>query len=192
MPKTEIKKMTVEKTLLEDCLLLKPRVFADARGSFFETYNQREFQKKTGLAINFVQDNQSISQKGALRGLHLQKGAMAQAKLVRVILGEILDVVVDLRAGSKTFGKTYSTFLSGENNYQLYIPRGFAHGFITLSESAIFSYKCDNYYDKASEAGIIYNDKTLEIDWKYPLDQAILSPKDLELPTFEEFLQKEK
>lgn len=183
--------MIIEKTPLQDCLLIKPRVFEDDRGSFFESYNHREFQKNTGLEIDFVQDNQSVSQKGALRGLHLQVGKMAQAKLVRVIQGEILDVVVDLRTNSNTFGKTYSTSLSGENNHQLFIPRGFAHGFITLSETAIFSYKCDNYYDKASESGIIYNDKTLKIDWNYPLDKAILSPKDMELPTFEEFLQKE-
>lgn len=184
--------MTVEKTSLQDCLLLKPRVFEDERGSFFENYNRRTFQKATGLEIDFVQDNQSISQKGALRGLHLQVGEMAQAKLVRVVKGEILDVAVDLRDGSPSFGKSHSVFLSGKNNHQLFIPKGFAHGFITLSEMAIFAYKCDNYYDKASEAGIIFNDKTLDIDWKYPLDKAIVSAKDMELPTFPQFLRRQE
>lgn len=179
--------MTIEKTHLQDCLLIKPSVFRDERGSFFESYNHAAFQKETGLEIDFVQDNQSISQKGALRGLHLQTGKMAQAKLVRVIKGEILDVAVDLRESSPTFGKVFSVLLSGENNHQLFIPRGFAHGFVTLSETAIFAYKCDNYYDKASESGIIYNDETLNIDWKFPLDKAIVSEKDLKLPTFSEF-----
>lgn len=184
--------MTVEKTPLQDCLLLKPRVMKDDRGSFFESYNHREFQKATGLEIDFVQDNQSSSKKGALRGLHLQLGKMAQAKLVRVIQGEILDVVVDVRKNSPSFGKTYRAMLSGENNHQLFIPRGFAHGFVTLSETAIFAYKCDNYYDKASESGIIFNDEMLNIDWNYPLDQVILSEKDAVLPDFKEFLRKRK
>ncbi|HET8810824.1 MAG TPA: dTDP-4-dehydrorhamnose 3,5-epimerase [Flavobacteriaceae bacterium] len=184
--------MTVEKTPLQDCLLLKPRVMKDDRGSFFESYNHREFQKATGLEIDFVQDNQSSSKKGALRGLHLQLGKMAQAKLVRVIQGEILDVVVDVRKNSPSFGKTYRVVLSGENNHQLFIPRGFAHGFVTLSETAIFAYKCDNYYDKAAESGIIFNDEVLNIDWNYPLDQVILSEKDAVLPDFEEFLRRQE
>lgn len=184
--------MTIEKTPLQDCLLIKSRVFRDDRGSFFESYNHAAFQKATGVEVNFVQDNQSVSKKGALRGLHLQLGKMAQAKLVRVIQGEILDVVVDLRQDSSTFGKVFSVVLSGENNHQLFLPRGFAHGFVTLSETVIFSYKCDNYYDKASEAGIIYNDKTLNIDWKYPSDKLIISEKDRVLPTFSEFLRRQE
>lgn len=184
--------MTIEKTPLQDCLLLKPRVFKDDRGSFFESYNHCEFQKNTGLVIDFVQDNQSVSQKGALRGMHLQTGKAAQAKLVRVIQGEILDVVVDVRRKSSSFGRTYSVILSGENNHQLFIPRGFAHGFVTLSEMAIFAYKCDNYYDKSSEAGIIYNDESLNIDWGFPLEKVIISDKDRILPTFDEFLRRQK
>lgn len=179
--------MQVEKTPLKDCLIIKPRVFKDARGSFFESFNQEIFQKETGLEVNFVQDNQSISKKGTLRGFHLQTGDYAQAKLVRVVKGEVMDVVIDLREDSDTFGETYSIILNEQNNHQLFVPRGFGHAFITISEEAVFLYKCDNYYHKASEAGIIYNDKKLNIDWHLPNDQLILSDKDKELPTFEEF-----
>lgn len=179
--------MTVEKTPLEGCLLIKPQVFKDDRGSFFESYNHKLFQEKTGLNIDFIQDNQSISQRGALRGIHLQMGDNAQAKLVRVVQGEVLDVAVDLRKGSSTFGKTYSIILNEENNFQLFIPKGFGHGFITLSKTAIFAYKCDNYYHKTSEAGVIYNDPMLNIDWQLPKEEFILSPKDQVLPTLEEF-----
>lgn len=180
--------MTVEKTPLQDCLLVKPRVFEDERGSFFESFNQAQFQKETGLAIDFIQDNQSISQRGALRGLHLQIGKMAQAKLVRVVFGEVLDVVVDLRKDSPSFGKSFQAVLNTQNNAQLFVPRGFAHGFVTLSETAIFAYKCDNYYDKASESGIIYNDPQLTIDWQFPLEKTIVSAKDQELPSLADFL----
>lgn len=179
--------MQVEKTPLKDCLVIKPRVFEDDRGCFFESFNQQTFKKETGLNVNFIQDNQSVSKKGTLRGLHLQKGEHAQAKLVRVVKGEVMDVVVDLREGSETYGKTYSIILNEKNNHQLFVPRGFAHGFITLSEEAIFAYKCDNYYNKASEAGIIYNDKTLNIDWHLPEEQLTISAKDKELPTLAEF-----
>jgi len=179
--------MQVEKTPLKDCFLLKPRVFSDDRGSFFESFNEEVFQKETGLKVNFIQDNQSISQLGTLRGFHLQTGEHAQAKLVRVVQGEVMDVVVDLRKDSDTFGETFSTILNDHNNRQLFVPRGFAHAFITLSEEVIFAYKCDNYYHKESEAGIIYNDKHLDIDWHLPQDQLILSEKDQQLPTFEEF-----
>lgn len=178
--------MKVEQTPLQGCLLIKPDVFRDERGSFFESYNHQRFKKETGLEVDFVQDNQSVSQQGTLRGLHFQTGKMAQAKLVRTILGEIMDVAVDLRKNSPTFGKTHKSLLSGENNHQLFIPRGFAHGFLVLSETAVFAYKCDNYYDKASEAGIIYNDKTLNIDWDYPEEKLVLSEKDKNLPGFEE------
>lgn len=179
--------MTVEKTPLEGCLLIKPRVFKDERGSFFESYNHQVFQKETGLHLEFIQDNQSISQRGALRGIHLQTGAHAQTKLVRVVQGEVLDVAVDLRKKSPTFGKTYATILNDENNHQLLIPKGFGHGFITLSNKAIFAYKCDNYYHKASEAGVIYNDPSLNIDWMLPKEELILSEKDQELPSLENF-----
>lgn len=180
--------MTVEKTPLQDCLLIKPRIFQDERGCFFESFHQDNFIRETGINTVFVQDNQSVSQQGALRGLHLQLGEKAQAKLVRVIHGKVLDVVVDLREKSPSFGKTYSVLIDGEKNHQLYVPRGFAHGFITLSETAIFAYKCDNYYDKSSEAGILYNDATLAIDWGFPLEKIIVSPKDLQLPSLADFL----
>ena len=180
-------KMQIEKTPLKDCLIIKPRIFEDNRGTFFESFNEETFQKETGLQVNFVQDNQSISKKGTLRGFHLQTGEHAQAKLVRVVKGEVMDVVVDLREDSDTFGETFSVILNEQNNFQLFIPRGFGHAFITLSEETIFAYKCDNYYNKESEAGIIYNDEQLDIDWHLPKEQLILSEKDKELPSFKEF-----
>lgn len=158
----------------------------DDRGYFLETFNEQRFQAATGITQQFVQDNQSRSSKGVLRGLHFQKGEMAQAKLVRVAKGKVLDVVVDLRKDSPSFGKSYSLILDDVDHWQLYVPRGFAHGFITLSEGSIFSYKCDNFYHKESEAGIIYNDATLSIDWHLSQEEFIVSEKDLELPTFEE------
>lgn len=165
---------------------MKPSIFRDARGIFCETYNKKDFEKITGLRTDFVQDNQSISSKGVLRGLHFQNGKRAQAKLVRVVKGKVLDIVVDIRKESETFGKSFSIILDDVENLQLFVPRGFAHGFVTLSEQSIFSYKCDNYYDKASESGIIYNDATLALDWHLPKEEFIISEKDLELPTFEE------
>lgn len=180
--------MTVEKVTLEGCLLLKPSVFEDERGSFCEVYNEQQFREKTGLQTNFVQDNQSISKRGTLRGFHLQTGEYGQAKLVRVIEGEVLDVVVDLRKDSPTFKKSYSIQLSADNHLQLFVPQGFAHAFLSLSEKAIFAYKCDNYYHKASEAGIIYNDPQLAIDWHFPAEDLLLSAKDQELPTLENYL----
>ncbi len=174
--------MEIEPTYLEGCFVIKPKVFNDDRGSFFESFNQKAFEKLTEIRTNFVQDNQSISSKGALRGLHFQKGKHAQAKLVRVIQGEVLDVVVDLRTNSETYGKHFSVILNDKNNFQLYIPRGFAHGFITLSDDSIFSYKCDNYYNKSSESGIRYNDADLRIDWKLDDLEIKLSEKDKELP----------
>lgn len=169
---------------LEDCFYLKPSIFKDERGVFSETYNEESFQKVTGLSVDFVQDNQSQSSYGVLRGLHFQKGAMAQAKLVRVAQGRVLDIVVDLRRNSSTFGQHFSIELTGENGYQLFVPKGFAHGFVTLSEKSIFCYKCDNYYDKASEGGIIYNDATLNLNWHLPHNELIVSEKDLQLPTY--------
>jgi dTDP-4-dehydrorhamnose 3,5-epimerase len=177
--------MTVTETHLQGCFIIEPKVFEDQRGYFFETFNQNRFNQLIGDEVNFVQDNESASTKGVLRGLHYQTGTHAQAKLVRVIEGVVLDVVVDLRKDSKTYGEQFSIELSASNKKQLFVPRGFAHGFIVLSDTAIFSYKCDNYYNKASEGGIIYNDKHLNIDWQLPESQFIISEKDLELPTFE-------
>ena len=174
--------MTTELTPLEGCIILKPTVFGDERGYFFESFNQKKFAELTGYDTVFVQDNQSYSTKGVLRGLHLQKGASSQAKLVSVVKGEVLDVAVDLRAGSKTYRKHFDIRLSESNRLQLFIPRGFAHGFVVLSDDAIFQYKCDNYYDKAAEGGIHYADPGLAIDWILPHDQLIVSPKDVELP----------
>lgn len=178
--------MELQKSPLPDCFILKPNVFKDERGIFYETYNRENFEKITGLKPDFVQDNQSISSKGVLRGLHFQTGKMAQAKLVRVVKGTVLDIVVDIRKNSETFGKSFSVILDDVEHLQLFVPRGFAHGFITLSEQSIFSYKCDNYYNKASEGGIIYNDATLALDWHLPKEEFIISEKDLELPGFKE------
>ena len=178
--------MIVKETNLEGCFIIKPKVIQDKRGYFLESFNQAVFKEGLNRDINFVQDNESYSSKGVLRGLHYQIGDYAQAKLVRVIKGKILDVVVDLRADSPTFSKHMSIELSEDNKTQLFIPRGFAHGFLVLSDTAIFSYKCDNFYNKASEGGIIYNDKDLNIDWKLDEKEFIVSEKDLELPTLKE------
>lgn len=174
--------MQAEKTLLHDCYIIHNQIFKDERGYFFESFNSHSFLKLTGIEVNFVQDNQSRSSRGVLRGLHFQTGEYAQAKLVRVLQGEVLDVAVDLRRSSSTFGQYFSIILSEFSNTQLFIPRGFAHGFVVLSETADFFYKCDNFYNKASEGGIFYNDPTLEIDWQTPLDELIISEKDGVLP----------
>ena len=176
--------MNVKTTILEGCFIIEPKVFNDDRGCFFESFHQKKFQELTGVKTQFVQDNQSLSQRGVLRGLHFQTGEYAQSKLVRVIQGSVLDVAVDLRKDSSTFGKHFSILLSEQNKLQLFIPRGFAHGFVVLENDTIFSYKCDNYYNKESERGIIYNDPTLNIDWMLPSDQLQLSEKDLLLPKF--------
>lgn len=178
--------MELQETPLKDCFLIKPKILRDNRGYFFESYNKKRFEDLTGLQANFVQDNQSVSYQGVLRGLHFQTGEFAQTKLVRVLLGEVYDVAVDLRPSSPTFKKSFGVVLSETNFYQLYIPKGFAHGFLTISKKSIFSYKCDNYYNKESEAGIIYNDPTLAIDWKFPENKIILSEKDTALPTLEQ------
>ncbi len=175
--------MKIKETGLEGCLILEPTVFDDGRGYFFESFNQKTFTEKTGIITPFVQDNQSMSQRGVLRGLHFQKGEHAQAKLVRVIKGKVLDVAVDIRPNSITYGQSFSIELSEENKLQLYVPRGFAHGFSVLENHTIFSYKCDNYYNKASEGGIIYNDSELQIDWKLNQGEIVLSEKDKILPT---------
>jgi dTDP-4-dehydrorhamnose 3,5-epimerase len=176
--------MEIQETGLKDCVIIKPRVFDDARGYFFESFNQQTFEEKTGLSGKFVQDNQSYSSYGVIRGLHAQSGEFAQAKLVRVIKGEVLDVAVDARPGSPTYGKHISVKLSAENKLQLYVPRGFLHGFSVLSETAEFFYKCDNYYNKASELGVIYNDPQLNIDWVISAQAATVADKDLILNTF--------
>ncbi|MBT4791737.1 MAG: dTDP-4-dehydrorhamnose 3,5-epimerase [Halobacteriovoraceae bacterium] len=176
-------------TPIKGLLIFQPKVFTDNRGSFFESYNRKTFLK-ADIDCNFVQDNQSKSSFGTLRGLHLQTNEMAQAKLVRALSGNILDVAVDLRPKSKTFGEYFSIELSVENGSQLFIPRGFAHGFVVLSSEAIFSYKCDNYYSPENEDGIMYNDQSLNIDWKLPAADLIFSDKDTKLKSFEIFKSK--
>ncbi len=177
--------MNVTETKLKGCFIVEPTIIADERGYFFESFNKEKFTELIGQEVDFVQDNQSHSRKGVLRGLHYQVGEYAQAKLVRVLQGAVLDIAVDIRKGSPTFGQHISVELSDENQKQLFIPRGFAHGFIVLSDTATFFYKCDNYYNKASEGGIIYSDTTLNIDWKLPKIEFVISPKDTILPTFE-------
>ncbi|HMI07188.1 MAG TPA: dTDP-4-dehydrorhamnose 3,5-epimerase [Flavobacterium sp.] len=172
-------------TKLEGCFILEPNIIKDERGYFMESYNEKAFQQATGQAIHFVQDNQSFSSKGVLRGLHYQTGEHAQAKLVRVLSGEVLDVAVDIRPGSKTYGQHVSVILSAETQNQFFVPRGFAHGFLVLSETATFFYKCDNFYNKESEGGIIYNDETLAIDWNFPQKELVISEKDTVQPVLE-------
>lgn len=172
-------------TPLAGCLIIEPKVIFDERGYFMESFNQKSFSQIVGQEINFVQDNQSFSSKGVLRGLHYQTGAHAQAKLVRVLSGEVLDVAVDIRPDSPTFGQYVAVVLSAENKKQLFIPRGFAHGFLVLSETATFFYKCDNFYNKESEGGIIYNDPTIGIDWQMDFENLIISEKDQYLPNLE-------
>jgi len=177
--------MGIEETCLGGCFVIRPKIFGDDRGHFFESFNKELFERNVGITTNFVQDNESKSSKGVLRGLHFQKGEHAQAKLVRVVKGSVLDVCVDIRKSSQTFGNSYSIILDDKEHKQLYIPRGFAHGFLVLEDDTIFSYKCDNYYQKSSESGIIYNDKHLNIDWGIPSSQLLISEKDKQLPTFE-------
>lgn len=176
--------MEIQETGLKDCVIIKPRVFEDSRGYFFESFNKKTFEEKTGMSGEFVQDNQSFSSYGVIRGLHAQSGDFTQAKLVRVIKGEVLDVAVDIRPGSPTFGKHISVKLSAENKLQLYVPRGFLHGFSVLSETAEFFYKCDNFYNKESEVGIMYNDEDLAVDWMIPKGEEAISDKDLILNSF--------
>lgn len=165
-------------------LIFEPKVFEDSRGYFFEAYNEEIF-KKAGIDLRFVQDNQSSSTYGVIRGLHYQLNPFAQSKLVRVLEGAILDIAVDIRKGSPTFGKSFSLELSAENRKQLFIPAGFAHGFSVLSKATTVLYKCDTFYNKESEAGIRYNDPALNIDWKIPSGKEIISEKDAQLPLFE-------
>lgn len=178
--------MNFIETDIEGVFIVEPRVFPDARGHFFESWNRAAFEA-AGLHYDFVQDNQSLSSRGTIRGLHFQKGKHAQAKLVRVIAGTVLDVAVDLRAGSPTFGRHVAAELSGENFRQLLIPRGFAHGFSVLSETAVFAYKCDNFYCREAEGGVRFDDPALGIDWRVPASERLLSDKDKTLPFLEDF-----
>jgi len=175
--------MPFVKTEFPDLVIFEPAVYKDNRGYFYESFNTKVFEKE-GIIRPFVQDNQSFSAHGTLRGLHYQLEPYAQAKLVRVIHGEVLDVVVDLRTGSPTFKKAFSIILSGENNKQLYVPRGFAHGYAVLSKTALFFYKCDNFYSKENEGGIYFADPELKIDWKLNEKDILLSEKDKANPMF--------
>ena len=177
--------MEIIKTKIEGILIIEPRIFKDERGYFYESFSQREFDEKV-MPIRFVQDNESMSVKNVIRGLHYQKMPYTQSKLVRCTQGTVLDVVVDIRKGSPTFGQHVTVELSGENHRQLFIPRGFAHGFAVLSDTAVFQYKCDNFYAPQAEAGIQLSDSTLGIDWRIPLQEAILSVKDLKYPLLKE------
>ncbi len=177
--------MISKETKLKGCFVLEPSVFADERGYFMESFNEKRFNNAIGTTINFIQDNQSFSSKGVVRAIHYQIGEHAQAKLVRVLNGTVLDVAVDLRKDSPSFGEHFSIELSGENKKQLFIPRGFGHGFVVLSETAEFFYKCDNYYNKESEGGILFSDPSLNIDWKLPHGQLMVSEKDSALPTLD-------
>lgn len=172
------------RTDIPDVVLCKPRVFEDERGYFFESFKEGDLDKFLKKDLHFCQDNESKSTKGVLRGLHYQLPPFAQTKLVRIIKGEVLDVAVDIRKGSKTFGKHVSVVLSEENKHQLLIPAGFAHGFIVLSDEAVFSYKVDNFYNKESERGILFSDELLNIDWKLNVEELIISEKDKILPKF--------
>ena len=177
--------MEIIKTPIPDLLIIKPRVFADSRGFFFESYNEKNYHN-AGIDIRFCQDNQSKSDYGVIRGLHYQLNPYSQSKLVSVISGCVWDVAVDLRKDSPTFGQWYGVELSGENFLQFLIPKGFAHGFSVLSESAVFSYKCDDFYNSKFERGIMFNDTDLAIDWKIPAENAIISEKDKKHPLFKD------
>ncbi len=178
--------MRVKETPLKDCYIIEPTLFEDNRGYFYEKFNEKKFEELTGMNGHFVQDNISKSSYGVLRGLHLQKGEYAQAKLVSCVEGKVWDIAVDLREDSPTFGKWFGVELTDENKLQFYIPRGFAHGFVVLSETAVFSYKCDNFYCKEAEGGVIWNDENLQIDWKIPISEIILSEKDKVQATFQD------
>jgi len=179
--------MRIEHTPLQDCFIVHEKVHVDARGYFIETYNSRDFKAATGLDIEFVQDNQSRSSRGVLRGLHMQRGNAAQAKLVRVLEGAVLDIAVDLRKGSPSFGKHFSIELTADNHKQFFVPAGFAHGFVVLSETATFFYKVNKFYEVGNEVGIMYNDKDLNIDWKIAPSEIIISEKDKALLSFAEY-----
>ncbi len=183
--------MNVLPTTISDVKIIEPRVFEDARGYFFEFFSQKLFNEQVSDIV-FVQDNESRSTYGVLRGLHFQKPPVAQAKLVRVVEGAVLDVAVDIRRGSPTYGQQVSVELSAENKRQLFIPQGFAHGFVVLTPTVVFQYKCDNYYSPAHEGGIAWNDQDLNIDWKVPMEDIVLSEKDRNNIAFKEFTSEFK
>lgn len=178
--------MLIQKTNVEGLTIIKPRLFKDARGYFFESFSQREFEEKV-RKVNFVQDNESMSSYGVMRGLHFQLPPFTQSKLVRCVKGSVLDVAVDIRKGSPTYGEHVSVELSEDNHLQFFIPKGFAHGFAVLSEVAVFQYKCDNYYAPQADGGISILDEGIGIDWKIPADKAILSEKDTKHPLLRDF-----
>ncbi len=178
--------MEVIKTDLDGVVVIVPKVFKDARGYFFESFSQRDFEKEVGK-INFVQDNESMSSFGVMRGLHFQRPPFTQSKLVRCVRGAVLDVAVDIRKGSPTYGKHVAVELTEENHHQLFIPHGFAHGFAVLSETAVFQYKCDNFYHPEADGGISILDASIGIDWKIPVEKAILSEKDTKHPLLKDF-----
>jgi dTDP-4-dehydrorhamnose 3,5-epimerase len=180
--------MRIEQTPLVDCFIVHEKVHGDARGYFIETFNQRDFNAASGLDILFVQDNQSRSSKGVLRGLHMQRGASAQAKLVRVLEGSVLDIAVDLRKGSPSFGQHFAIELTAINHKQFFVPAGFAHGFVVLSEAATFFYKVDKFYEPGNEVGIMYNDSALNINWQLADSEIILSEKDKTLGSFADYV----
>ena len=182
--------MTIDTCDIEGLLVIQPRIFEDDRGYFFESFNEKKFHDACKLQTNFVQDNESFSEYGTLRGLHFQKPPFAQAKLVRVISGKVLDVVVDIRSKSPTFGKHFSIELSSENKTQFYVPAGFAHGFVVLSKHAVFSYKVDNYYNGASDSGILWNDHDLKIDWRIKVEDILLSDKDVKQQHFSDYCKQ--
>lgn len=182
--------MHITETKLKGCYIIEPRVFGDERGYFFESFNEQVFEQQTGIRPRFVQDNQSSSARGVLRGLHMQLGEFAQAKLVRVLSGKVMDVAVDLRKESATYGQHVAVELSAENKRQLFVPRGFAHGFVVLSEQAEFFYKCDNFYAPEAEAGVVYNDPQLNIDWQLAEEELTLSAKDKVLPSLSVYEQQ--
>jgi len=171
--------MVIRDTDISDVKIIEPRVFADTRGYFFESYNKKKFDELIGYEVDFIQDNEALSSYGVLRGLHYQKGEHAQAKLLRVVKGKVLDVAVDIRKDSPTFGQHITQILSEENKLQMFIPRGFAHGYAALSDEVIFQYKCDNYYCPEAEGGIAYNDEKIGVDWLIPENEMIISDKDL-------------
>lgn len=179
--------MEVKATPIEGVYIIEPRIFRDSRGYFFESYNERLFRREVA-DVDFVQDNESCSSRGVMRGLHFQRPPHSQAKLVRCVLGRVLDVAVDIRKGSPTFGQHVAVELSEENHRQFFIPRGFAHGFAVLSETAVFQYKCDNYYAPEADGGISILDSSLGIDWKISAEEAILSEKDKTHPLLKDFV----
>lgn len=183
--------MEVIKTAIDGVLIIEPKVFGDARGYFFESFSQREFEEKVvpilGYKVNFVQDNESMSSYGVMRGLHYQRPPYTQSKLVRCVKGTVLDVAVDIRKGSPTYGKYVSCELTEDNHRQFFIPKGFAHGFVVISDIAVFQYKCDEFYHPEADGGINIRDISLGIDWKIPMEKALLSEKDMKHPTLSEF-----